>query len=129
MWDNLEPLYQFVTIILMIFGAISIPFTVRQTYSFLNKKLHNYNHKEKIIITTGIPSVGLAIALIGLAIAQFHNSIPTLLYIQNLAANSIPRAFPDLMWFGVISGIITSLVGAYLLKVHVKELRIVFSPK
>jgi len=67
--------------------------------------------------------------MFGLAIAQFFNSIPTLFYIRGLPANSLPAAFPDLMWFGVISGVICSLLGTFLFRVHWKELRIVLSPK
>jgi len=95
----------------------------------LHRKLSNYNKTEKVIIATRVPAVPLAFALIILAVLQFLNSIPTLFSIQNLPANSIPRFFPDLMWFGVFSGIICLFVGTILLKINLKELRIVFSPK
>ena len=118
-----------VAIVPFVFGLLGLPLSIPEWRKLLREKLSKYNHKEKVIIATGVPAVPLAFALIILAGLQFLNSIPTLFYIQNLAANSIPRFFPDLMWFGVFSGIICSFVGTILLKINLKELRLVFSPK
>lgn len=118
-----------ISIFTLVFKLLGIPFSISEWQKLLSEKFSKYNHKEKVIIATGVPAVPLAFALIILAGLQFLNSIPTLFYIQNLAANSIPRFFPDLMWFGVFSGIICSFVGTILLKINLKELRLVFSPK
>ena len=116
-----------IVIIALGIALLELPFTISKWRKLLHGKLPNYNYKEKIMFATSITAIVLAIVLFGLAIAQFVNSIPTLFYTQILAANPVNYAFQDLMWFGVVSGIICSLIGYNLLRVNLKELRIVLS--
>ncbi len=118
-----------IALIASVITLLQLPFTLSGYRQFLNKKLSNYNHKEKIILLTSIPSLGLAVVLGVLAIAQFVNSIPTLFYIQTLPATSMNYAFQDLMLIGVVSGVICSFLGYSLFRKNLKELRIILSSK
>jgi len=118
-----------IAIIAVSIALLQLPLTLSTWRKFLRGKLSNYNHKEKMMLVTSSIAVFLAILLCYLAVAQFVNSIPTLLHIQTLIANPMNNAFQDLMLFGVVSAIICSVLGYYLLKVNLKELRIVLSPK
>ena len=116
-----------IAIISFVIALLGLPFILLKYRNILRGKLENYNRKERVVLVTSITSIILAGALCYLAVAQFVNSIPTLFYIQTLPANPINYAFQDLMLFGVVSGIICSFLGYYLLRVSWKELRIVLS--
>lgn len=118
-----------IVIISFVITLLGLPFILSKYGNIMLAKLVNYNRKERIILVTSITSISLAIVLGALAVAQFANSIPTLFYIQTLPANTISYAFQDLMLFGVISGFICSFLGYNLLRVNLKELRIVLSSK
>jgi len=105
---------------------LQLPFTFSKWKKILYWKFPNYNHKEKMILASSVTALLLSLVLGGLAVAQFENSIPTLLYMQKQPTNSIPNGFTELMWFGILSGIICSLVGYYLFRINLKELRIFF---
>lgn len=106
---------------------LQLPIILSYYRNTLNKKLLKFNHRDRIMLFTSIMSIGLAITLVGLAIAQFVNSVPTLFYIQTLPAIPMNYAFQNLMIFGIVSGIICSILGYNLLRVNLKELRIVLS--
>ena len=125
----IEESFSIIAIISFVIALLGLPFLLSKYRNYLCGKLANYNRKEKIILVTSFTSISLSIALGILSIAQFVNSVPTLFYIQTLPANSVNYAFQDLMLFGVVSGVICSLLGYYLFKVNLKELRIVLSPK
>ena len=110
-------------------ALLQLPSILSNYRRYLDKKLSNYNRKEKIILTTSITSIGLAFALGILAVLEFVNSIPMLVYIQTQPVDPITYAFQDLMMFGVISGIFCSVLGYNLLRTNWKELRVILSPK
>ena len=125
----MEDLMSIIVIISFGIALLGLPFIILKYRNYFGRKLSKYNHKEKIILVTTIPLIGLAVVLGILAVAQFENSIPTLLYLQTQPANPTNYAFQDLMLFGVVSGIICSFLCYNLLRVNLKELRIVMSPK
>jgi len=117
-------------IIALIASAITLlqlPFTLSGYGKYFGKQLSKYNHKEKIIFLTSIHSIGLAIVLGALGLAQFVNSVPALFYIQTLPAIPMNYVFQDLMLIGVISGVISSFLGCILFRKNLKELRIILS--
>jgi len=123
----MEELMTVIAIAGLIITLLGLPFTLSEYRKYLSGKLSKYNHKEKIILFTSIPSIGLALALSVLSVLQFINSIPTLFYIQTLPVHPTTYAFQDLMVFGVISGIICSFLGYRLLRTNLKELHIILS--
>lgn len=117
------------SIIASVITLLQLPSILSRYRKYMDKKLSNYNHKEKIILITSTTSIGLAGMLGILAILQFVNSIPMLFYIQTQPVVPMTYAFQDLMLVGVISGIVCLLVGYNLFRVNLKELRILLSPK
>jgi len=118
-----------IAIIAVGIALLQLPSILSDYRKYLNKKLSNYNHKEKIILATSTTSISLAFTLGILTVLQFVNSIPMLFYIQTQPVDPTTYAFQDLMVFGVVSGIICSILAYNLLRTNWKELRIILSPK
>ncbi len=121
-------------IISFVISLLGLPFILAKYRKILGKyvkilhvKIASYNSKERVTLVTSISCLALAGILGYLAYAQFMNSVPTLIDIQKLPASTIPPAFQDLMWFGVVSAIICAILGTWLFKVNWKELRIVLA--